>query len=195
MPAFTVYNAVTGEVRCTGTMATEAHCLAQAGPGEQIYLGDTPRDHFILDGVPAPMGARPSEAHVFDWGTHSWTDPRTLADLKAAAFADLAEQRWIVETGGLTLPGGLRVKTDRPSREALNSLVADLRTSGAGSIDFKAASGWVTVTRQEAEAIARAVAQHVQACFSTERRHHEAIDALESAPAVQGYDFRTGWGG
>jgi hypothetical protein len=37
------------------------------------------------------------------------------------------------------------------------------------------------------------VASHVQACFSQERVHAEAINALETVEDVQAYDFTTGW--
>ena len=40
--------------------------------------------------------------------------------------------------------------------------------------------------------IAAAIALHVQACFSAERAHHEAIAAASDAD-LYGYDINTGW--
>ena len=53
-----------------------------------------------------------------------------------------------------------------------------MEARGLDRIDFKAAEGFVTLTREEALAIARAVAEHVQRCFSAERAAHVFIDGL-----------------
>jgi hypothetical protein len=37
------------------------------------------------------------------------------------------------------------------------------------SIDWKTAAGWITLSQADMEGIARAVAQHVQGCYSRER--------------------------
>ena len=42
------------------------------------------------------------------------------------------------------------------------------------------------------QGIAAAIALHVQACFSSERAHHEAI-AAASETELYGYDINTGW--
>lgn len=41
--------------------------------------------------------------------------------------------------------------------------------------------------------MAGAIGQFVQACYSAERAHHEAVDALESLASVLGYDAEAGW--
>jgi hypothetical protein len=61
-------------------------------------------------------------------------------------------------------------------------------------IDWKTATGaWVQIDAATIAGIAGAVAAHVQACFSNERVHAEAIAALETAEAVAAYDLTTGW--
>ena len=42
------------------------------------------------------------------------------------------------------------------------------------------------------DGIAAAIALHVQACFSAERAHHEAINAASDAELYD-YDITTGW--
>lgn len=110
--------------------------------------------------------------------------------------------RWGVETGGITLPSGVRVATGIDDQNRITSVVANAERSGLAEFDFKAASGWVLVTLAELQGIATAIAQHVQACFSAERLHHEAIDALadfhaDDAGALQdalnSYDESAGW--
>jgi hypothetical protein len=179
MPHFTVYNTRTGEIRCTGTQATFEWCQAQAGPGESVYLGAAPPGSYVRDGVPVLLPQRPSPHHVFDWAAHAWCDPRTPADLRRQLKADLAEQRWNAETGGLTLPSGVRIKTAREERATLIALLADMEIAGLESVDFKAVDGFITLTRYEARSLSRAMADHVQGCFSAERAACEFIDALD----------------
>ncbi len=74
-------------------------------------------------------------------------------------------------------------------------LIATAQLAGVDSVDFKAADVWVTLTLAELQGIAAAIARHVQACFSVERAHHDAIDAAGDAQALQAIDVTTGWPG
>lgn len=120
----------------------------------------------------------------------------TVESLKA----EITALRWQKETGGLTLPSGVRVATGIDDQNRITSVIANAQIASVQTVDFKADSGWVTVTVQELQAIAAAIAVHVQACFTAERVHHEAIDelaeqyegeALQSALAA--YDVQSGW--
>lgn len=122
----------------------------------------------------------------------------TSSELKEAVTAF----RWAVETGGLTLPGGVQVATALDDQNRITTVVANARLAGLDSVKFKAASGWVTLSLAEVEAIAAAIAMHVQACFAAECAHHEAIDALANAhahddealqTALNAYDTSQGW--
>lgn len=124
--------------------------------------------------------------------------PITAEKLKSIVTAF----RWEVETGGITLPSGVRVATGIDDQNRITSVVANAERAGLDEVDFKAAEGWAKVTLAELQAIATAVARHVQACFSAERVHHEAIDALlaqhQDDPealqaALDGYDESQGW--
>lgn len=92
--------------------------------------------------------------------------------------AEITALRWQHETGGITLPSGVRVNTGVADQNRIASVIANAQLAGVQSVDFKAASGWVTVTVQELQAAAAAIALHVQACFTAERVHHDAIAAL-----------------
>lgn len=122
----------------------------------------------------------------------------TITSLKEA----VTQKRWEVETGGITLPTGVRVATGIDDQNRITSVVANAERAGLDEVDFKAAEGWAKVTLLELQAIATAVARHVQACFSAERVHHEAIDALQAQhqddpealqAALDGYDESQGW--
>ncbi len=148
------------------------------------------------DGYVAMDGERPT-ATAIATAQGVWEEPKvTATQLKGIVTAF----RWEVETGGITLPTGARVATGIDDQNRITSVVANAERAGLEQVDFKAEQGWVSVTLVELQAIATAVALHVQACFSAERAHHEAIDALaliedpqERQAALDGYDKAQGW--
>ena len=100
--------------------------------------------------------------------------------------------RWAKETGGLTLTNGITVGTRTEDQNRITTVIANAQLAGVETVDFKAASGWVTLQLSEVQALAAAIALHVQACFSAERMHHEAIAELDDAE-LDSYDATTGW--
>ncbi|MGX9980249.1 DUF4376 domain-containing protein [Methylobacterium fujisawaense] len=100
--------------------------------------------------------------------------PPTIAQLVAHAAA----KRFAVETGGLSV-NGLTVATDRDSQSMIANAYAGMQASGAASVKFKAASGWIELTAEQIKAVALEVFAHVQACFAAE----DAADAgINAAP-------------
>jgi hypothetical protein len=81
--------------------------------GEVLFSGDADvpgalrtRDTLILEGVAHdgegwidaagafnPVPQKPTESHKWDWAARQWTDPRTLADHKAAKWAQIKRAR------------------------------------------------------------------------------------------------------
>lgn len=116
--------------------------------------------------------------------------PRT--DKRAALKAAVTAKRWEVETGGITLPSGVRVGTKASDKARITETLAGMPDAGITEIDFQAESGWVTLTFEELTAIRVMIALHVQHCFSMARAHHEAIDALPEAD-LDTYDIEQGW--
>lgn len=91
----------------------------------------------------------------------------TLAERKAALLAELAQKRWEIETGGVTV-GGSPIMTDRESQALISGAFALVQQHPDTTIRFKTPSGFVTLDAEQMTAIAIAVAQHVQACFALE---------------------------
>lgn len=113
---------------------------------------------------------------------------------RAARLQELAAYRYALETGGITV-GGADIDTDRPSQALVNGAYSYSLLNPSVLIDWKTASGaWVRIDAATIAGIASAVAAHVQACFSAERAHADALAALETAEAVDDYDLSTGWG-
>ena len=120
--------------------------------------------------------------------------PLPVDQVRADLMAAVSAKRWAVETGGLALPGGATVGTTIDEQNRITSVIANAQLGGVVSVNFKAQSGWVTLSLEHMRGIAAAIALHVQACFSAERAHHEAIAAASNAE-LYGYDINTGWPG
>lgn len=116
-----------------------------------------------------------------------------LANAKASLREQVTDLRWQHETGGITLSGGIQIATGTEDQNRITSVIANAQLAGVTTVDFKSSTGWVTLTLAEVQGIAAAIAVHVQACFSAERAHHEAIEALASIEALQAYDITAGW--
>jgi hypothetical protein len=101
----------------------------------------------------------------------------------------LAALRFQVETGGLRLPGAGLVRTTRDSQAQISGALESLRRGFISApFPWKFDDGWSDVTAEQVEALAAAVARHVQACFVAERA---TARALESNPEADMQDTFT----
>lgn len=117
---------------------------------------------------------------------------KSLAEVKADLAAAATAERWNRETGGIVL-GGVQVGTTLDDQNRLSGVLSAIQLGGLESVDFKAQSGWVQLTAGELQGIALAISAHVQACFTAERAHHEAIEQLQAQADVDAYDVLAGW--
>ena len=118
--------------------------------------------------------------------------PLPVEQVRADLMDAATSKRWDVMTGGVTLPGGISVGTTIDDQNRVTSVIANAQLAGVESMDFKAQSGWVTLSLDQVRGIAAAVALHVHACYSAERAHHVAIAAASDAE-LYGYDINAGW--
>lgn len=96
----------------------------------------------------------------------------TTEDLLAYAAA----RRYEVETGGVVV-SDIRIDTSRASQSMIAGAMAFAQVTNLATVEFKASSGWVTLTGDQLKAVAIAVATHVQRCFASERLVAAAIAA------------------
>lgn len=115
-----------------------------------------------------------------------------LEERRQALLDAVTNKRWQVETGGVLLPDGTHVFTGTDDQNRITSVIANAAAAGVQSVDFKAPSGWITLTIPEIQGVASVIALHVQACFTAERAHHEAIARLD-AKGLADYDIGSGW--
>ena len=102
-----------------------------------------------------------------------------LTPTKADLVAYAASKRFAVETGGIVV-NGAQIDTSRESQSMIANAFAYVQASGAASVEYKTASGWVTMDAPTVKAVALAVGAHVQACFAAE----QAVDAAISAGTI-----------
>lgn len=117
---------------------------------------------------------------------------KSLDELKADLAAAATAERWERETGSIVI-GGMQVGTNLDDQNRLSGVLSAIQLGGLESVDFKAQSGWVQLTAPELQGIALAISTHVQACFTAERAHHEAIEQLQTQADVDAYDVMAGW--
>lgn len=190
---FSIVEKKTGRVlSCGTTMHVEGF---DDEPDRYVIQEQAPSNCYrdVDAGSWVQISDQPDENHVFDWTAHAWIDPRTLEEKRQALLAKVAAHRWSVETAGVTLANGVRVLTGRVHRDAITSMLLTAERAATEKIDFKAASGWVRLGYAELEALARVVACHVQACFSAEKAHHDAIACLATEAEIAAYQANAGW--
>lgn len=158
----------------------------------------------VIDNVPASAAATARCLPFTEWTitdtaveTVYETFEKSLDTVKAERKALASAQRYAVETGGITI-GGSTIRTDRESQGLVNgaySLARDMIDGHvpAQPIDFKGANGWEQIEPEDMVAVGRAVALHVQACFSRERALHRQIDDAGDVEAVLAIDVMAGW--
>lgn len=121
----------------------------------------------------------------------------TIDELRQARLNEVTALRKQYEQGGIEF-GGATVGTDKEDQAAINSVLtvltlAQTDTDYPSTIDFKAGNTFVTINYATASALSKAVANHVQACFTAEKAHYAAINALVEYADIAAYDVTTGW--
>lgn len=119
--------------------------------------------------------------------------PWELEKAREVLLGRVTAKRWEVEVGGMKLPNGTELHTRVDDQNRITSVIANARLAGVREVDFKAKSGWVTLTLQELEQIAAAIALHVQGCFTSERRHQEYIVQIPTLEELENYNINQWW--
>lgn len=112
-------------------------------------------------------------------------------DLKLAA---LAAKRWEVETGGITLPGGLFIKTDEDTQRKITGAYVQAVRNPAMTVRWKVApAAFVTLDAATIIMIGDAVTAHIQAAFDHESNLADIIVAAADWSELSAVDINAGW--
>ncbi|MBG0809842.1 DUF4376 domain-containing protein [Methylosinus sp. H3A] len=150
------------------------------------------------DGALVPVDSETADSRAYrDWlaAGHAPTPlpAPTLAALKAAKFAALADRRWRAETAGVTV-GGLSIPSDAATQSKLTAAVVAGVLDNNYAVTWKLANGtFQLLDHATLIAVAQAVRAHVQGCFDHEATLTAAITAAADAAALAAIDIETGW--
>lgn len=120
---------------------------------------------YLMEGPPVFV----NEIWIKQWIVHDRDKDLVLQQAKADIKNQVTSLRWQIETGGITLPSGKKIGTDKIDQSAIANALTTLREGFVNTIDWKEADGWATITINELLPIAQAVAIHVQTCFTVEK--------------------------
>lgn len=140
---------------------------SRVSPAHNGWTDGEHRLAAILPANPVPEGKRVVSTDV----QMIEGQPRYVNVLEDEPPVDLvaysAQKRWEKETGGIEVNGQM-IDTTRESQAMITGAYAYSQANPPETIQFKAASGWVTLDAPTMAAIATAVGAHVQACFALE---------------------------
>ena len=141
-----------------------------------------------------------SVGYSYDPNTNNIVPPELpLLEVFENRLSELKDYRDLKIEGGVTL-GNISVTTDNLTQQRLAAARTVARealdNSQTYTVDWKAGNGWFTLDAATIILLADAVRAHIQACFSQEKTHYEAIKAYYDADnksAIESYDITTGW--
>lgn len=155
----------------------------------------------VIDGVELRVPDDADNRHrmaVAEWEArgNAIADPPapSLAELRAARLAALAERRWLAEGAGVTV-GAIRIQTTRDAWTPLARLyqraLADPQYACPA---WKLGDGaFTSIDNAALVSIGDAVEAHVQACFVREMEIAVLIAAAPDAAALAAIDIESGW--
>lgn len=109
-------------------------------------------------------------------------DPNKYKD---KMLASLASTRRALETGGIMLPNGAKIDTDRETQGQYRDTLKNFRLfPEITEVDWKGADGWITITKDDLLVMAAAVDKHVKVCFKAEHFVYNAIKACTTVTQV-----------
>ncbi len=124
------------------------------------------------------------------------TSTPTLESAKNEVLSAIADYRYSQEIRGIEVDG-FSVLTTRESQSLLSSamvLAKEKKALGEWyAFDLKTSSGWYKITSDQMISVASAVLDHVQRCFSQEKRLADMLGGLTSVEEVLAFDFRSLW--
>lgn len=133
------------------------------------YVGVTPSSYAAEVPFPPPE----SGLQIWDFVNEFWVWPEKTVDEKKAA---IAARRYQAETAGITF-SGMPLATDRDSQGLINGAALSAYTDATYVCRWKTDAGFVTLDATTLKAVAKAIRDHVQACFDREAVLLSAVSA------------------
>lgn len=177
--------------QCLRTASGPASALAaQVLDGEVgVYDAQPTAEHYWSGTQWVQRSARPSGRHVFDWPTHQWIDPRSLAEHKDAKWEEVKAAREAAINAPLVTPHGT-FDSGPSDRTNITDAVLMAQTLAAlgqpVAIDFTLADNAVaTLNAAQMVEVGLYLGAKVQAAYATARTLRGAIEAATTIAQVQ----------
>lgn len=103
-------------------------------------------------------------------------DNLTVDKAREQVKSAITSKRWEIETGGVTLPNGVKILSGVDDQNRIATSIQGMETAGLNEIDFKSSSGWVKLTLADLKQISVAITMHVEKCFARECALHSMCD-------------------
>lgn len=145
-----------------------------------VYFNNEPSYHKITEQLAGPYYTI-NEDHII--AEYQVADV-PLDIVKHVVKQMIAQKRWEKETGGIEV-NGLQIKTDVASQAKITGAYATSLLNPDIVIDWKGANGWIQLDKTAIEAIASAVSQHVQQCFTEEKQRCDAVDVCTTKQQIE----------
>lgn len=144
---------------------------------------------YVHQGEIHHKGDRPSKAHIFDYSSKSWVDPRTLDEHKTAQWALIKAARSEAEFGGFTWDGSV-FDSDQVSQARIQGAVLLATSDPDFVVDWTLADNTVrSLTADDLIAISQALGEHVSLQHSRARDARALLDQATSLSEVQSISF------
>jgi hypothetical protein len=164
MQQFTCIDATTGQVLYSGT-GDDPQVLET--PDIEVVLEIAPPGTYRAGGAWIAIPARPSSAHVWNWTTKVWEDPRTLADHKANKIISLKSQRDLFLNSGFVWSGST-FDSDPVSQTRLLGLRVNAQNNPSMVEQWRLANNtWRSLSATDALAVWDAFETHMRSAFQT----------------------------
>lgn len=125
----------------------------------------------------------------------SWVyNPRPLHECLTKKYEELAQIRWEHEIGGMYF-NDMPFPTDENTQNKLLAARVKCEMNPTTSFDWKTPVGFVNFSSLMIVALSDAVFEHIQGCFTAEKKHITAIESLRTSEEVIEYDIHSGWPG
>lgn len=154
---------------------------ARIEDGRVVEILDLPDDVSIKDAFHPDIAKniKPCDLTVaegFEWTGKKFQPPQQPAVSPDELYSYAAWKRYSLETSGLEI-SGVKFDTSRESQSMVTNAYNFLNISGHASTKFKAASGWVEVSKDDLLAAALSIGEYVQFCFNAEAEVHDLISS------------------
>ena len=109
---------------------------------------------------------------------------------KARKREEIAAARYAEEISGVTV-NGMTIRTDRESQALITGAALQAVEDPTYICQWKAETGFVTLTAEQIKGAAQAVRAHVQGCFDKEAAAGAAIDAATTKAEVEAVTWES----